>query len=231
MKKLFAFCTVATASLALIITICFFNQDIIIVYSGISTYRTLLTCLFIAVIVSICTTAGTATMYIRRKADYDDEDEEESLADLEKLCTNRLYSELKNKWKQISKTRRIFEQIEEIKQYRENLIDLTKDTSLGMNPAEIISKVERCMLLNVKKLLNYMKALNQKDKVFVQEKFNECVRINETLLQKARDFNIAAVDYLNKDMNTSDMQHSLKHVESYKQIVLETLDSGDIYLS
>ena len=87
------------------------------------------------------------------------------------------------------------------------------------------------MYTNIKKLLNYMRALNPADKDFVQQKLDTCTEVNEKLLIKAKDFSIAVVDFLNRDMNDDENRRALSHVESYKNIVLDALNDKSTYLS
>lgn len=136
------------------------------------------------------------------------------------------------KWGDVTGINALVTQLNDMNEYQGNLQFLLDQTTyLKEQPAVIIQRVEDAMYLNVKKLINYMQVLQRKDVALLEQKVSECSGKNEELLHKAKDFVVAVVDYVNKDMSPGEDQNAVDHVNSYMYIVLDAIGKEEFYLS
>ena len=94
---------------------------------------------------------------------------------------------------------------------------------------EVLGKSEQHLLRNVRKLLNTMTILNPRDKSdidTVDETAKMCIRDNEEILDKTREFLVAVTSFLNSQ---GEQKESVSEVEVYKQALLSQMQSGGIY--
>lgn len=149
---------------------------------------------------------------------------------------NNLYARLKefrtDKWRNVKGIKELYVQLDDMNEYQENLGFLLSQTAyLKEQPAVIIQRVEDAMYVNIKKLINYMQVLQRKDEAVMKQKVEECSEKNAELLQKAKDFVVAVVDYVNKDMSPGEDQKAVDHVNSYMYVVLDAIEKEEFYLS
>lgn len=136
------------------------------------------------------------------------------------------------KWNAITDIGHLCEQLDDMNEYQENLDFLLMQTEyLTDRPVEILQRLENCMYVNIKKILNYMCVLQEKDCGMMKQKVQECICKNADLLQKAKDFVIAVTDYVNNDMSPGEDEKAITRMNSYMYMVLDAIEKEDIYLT
>lgn len=232
MKKKFYSVVCVCVLIVILLLYCAFNENAVVINIGVKSYRMLISIICAAVMICILTLAVMLFLVVKEKKKTE-APQEDGMTEEDR---GSLYSEIKtfgsDKWTNVDKLQVLYAQLNDMNEYQNNLkFLLTQTKYLKEQPVDIIQRVEDCMYVNVKKLLNYMRVLQRKDAAFMQQKIDECVDKNAGLLQKAKDFVIAVIDYVNKDMSPGEDVRAVDHVNSYMYIVLDAIEKDDIYLS
>lgn len=232
MKKKFYSVVCVCVLIVILLLCCAFNENAVVINIGVKSYRMLISIICAAVMICILMLAVMLFLVAKEKKKTE-APQEDGMTEEDR---GSLYSEIKtfgsDKWTNVDKLQVLYAQLNDMNEYQNNLkFLLTQTKYLKEQPVDIIQRVEDCMYVNVKKLLNYMRVLQRKDAAFMQQKIDECVDKNAGLLQKAKDFVIAVIDYVNKDMSPGEDVRAVDHVNSYMYIVLDAIEKDDIYLS
>lgn len=148
---------------------------------------------------------------------------------------NRLYHELAGfgvkKWSGMDGIGRLIRQLDSMDEYQAEMTRLLdQDSYLKDKPAEIVQRVEDCMYINVKKLLNYMRMIQTKSPDVMRAKIAECEEKNAGLLKKTDDFVVAVVSYINGDMAAGEEEKTRESVDAYMYIVLQAIELPEAQL-
>lgn len=146
-----------------------------------------------------------------------------------------LYKELADfgcrKWSGMDGIGHLLAQLDSMNEYQEQLDPLLEQTRyLSQKPAEIVQRVEDCMYVNIKKLLNYMRVVQNKSRDVMAEKIRECEEKNADLLKKTDDFVIAVVGYVNGDLAPGEEDKTKDYVDTYMYVVLQAIELPETYL-
>lgn len=228
----------ATAALALLLL----GQDGFIISHGIKAYK--VARVAAAVAIAACAAwAVTAARLKSKKAEAEEKAEHE--ARLEKMGLgkksldedgrNKIYEELagfgRSKWKGMDGIGRLTAQLDSMNEYQGEMDRLLDQTDyLKQKPAEIVQRVEDCMYINIRKLLNYMRIVQTKDPGTMRSKIAECESKNAALLKKTDDFVVAVVAYINGDMAAGEEENTRRSVDEYMYVVLQAIELPDTYL-
>lgn len=235
MKKRFLLAVSACIVFSILLFNCTLNRTAIIIMSGIRIYRAMFLSFAMFAFISFTVLIFTIILYSKNKKVK----QKTGMFDnpgMTEADRCRLYDDLhkfgEDKWKDIFNLKDLYTQLDDMNEYQKNLEFLLAQTQyLKEKPADIIQRVEDCMYINIKKLLNYMHVLQPKDISFMGQKVGECKSKNADLLQKAKDFVLAVIDYVNNDMSPGEEERAVDYVNSYMYIVLDAIEKEDIYLS
>lgn len=226
---------IAAALLAVLLA----NKDATVINEGIRGYRS--RCLACALFLAV-SAAWTALSAIRvARASREAAHQEHAIPDPPEKKTlteedrGNLYAELADfstkKWYGMKGISELLDQLDSMNEYQGELGRLLEQTEyLKTKPAEIVQRVEDCMYINIRKLLNYMRIIQTKSRSVMSEKVQECVQKNADLLKKTDDFVVAVVDYVNGDMVPGEEQKTKDYVDSYMFVVLEAIELPETYL-
>lgn len=226
-----------SACIAFIIVLCgsMINRTNIIINLGIKVYRAISLITGVGLFISLIVLVFMIILDVKDKKAKQKTGlfENSGMTEADK---SRLYNDLHEfgagKWKDIFNLKDLYTQLDDMNEYQKNLeFLLTQTQYLKEKPVDIIQRVEDCMYINIKKLLNYMHVLQPKDISFMGQKIGECKSKNADLLQKAKDFVLAVIDYVNNDMSPGEEERAVDYVNSYMYIVLDAIEKEDIYLS
>lgn len=229
-KKSLAKVAILAALSILALAACRLARESIIISLGIRAYGMLRIAL---VSVSACFAAALVVIFViiliwRKKPG----DKDQPMTDAERRQMRKSLEEFEDdKWICVYGISPLCEQLDSIDRYQENLRELLeKNSGLGGKPIEIMDTIGRSMYANIKKLLNYMQALDEGDSHILGGKVDECRCKNEALLKKAKDFMVAVVDYVNRDMREDGGETAMEQMNSYMYVVLDAMEKEDIYL-
>lgn len=228
----------ATTALALLL----FGRDGFIINNGIKAYNAAR--LAAAVAIAACAAWTVISFRVRavrekarEKAEHEARLDKMGLGkrSLDESDRNRLYAELEGfaagKWKGMDGVRRILAQFDSMDEYQAEMGRLLdQDAYLKNKPAEIVQRVEDCMYVNARKLLNYMRIVQVKDPGTMREKTAECEAKNAELLKKTDDFVVAVVAYINGDMAAGEEEKTRSSVDEYMYVVLRAIELPETYL-
>lgn len=127
-----------------------------------------------------------------------------------------------NKWSQLkSEIEVITDQLLLMNSYQERLTQLLVNNSAQSlsESEELVSKMEQQILLNVRKVLNYMEIFGQEDIADMRKLILSCAEENTKLLSSTKDFLICITNFLNNQGGYEG--RGLQMVEDFKKI-LET---------
>lgn len=228
----------ATAALALLL----FGRDGFIISHGIKAYNAAR--LAAAVAIAACAAWTVISFHVRAMREKAREKAEHE-ARLDKMGSgkrsfdeadrNRMYHELADfsvkKWSGMDEINTLIRQLDSMDEYQAELGRLLEQTEyLKEKPAEIVQRVEDCMYVNIKKLLNYMRIVQTKSPSVMQEKIASCVEKNGDLLKKTDDFVVAVVGYVNGDLAPGEEEKTKDYVDSYMFVVLQAIELPETYL-
>lgn len=217
------------------------QNDLIINYS-IKIYRA--ACLVVGIAIIICAVwTVIGFMVLSREAKIREETEREARLEqmglgkktLDESDRQKIYQELKDfadtKWRNMDGIRRILRQFDSMNEYQAEMGRLlNQDVYLKNKPAEIVQRVEDCMYINARKLLNYMRIIQVKDPAVMESKIVECEGKNADLLKKTDDFVVAVVTYINRDMADGEEEKTRDSVDAYMYVVLDAIELPETYL-
>lgn len=148
---------------------------------------------------------------------------------LDETDRQKLYGELADfsmkKWSGMHDISKLIAQLDSMNEYQSEMSRLLDQTSyLQQKPAEIVQRVEDCMYINIRKLLNYMRIIQTKDPDTMLAKIQECLNKNAGLLKKTDDFVIAVVAYVNGDIAVGEEEKARTSVDEYMYVVLQAID-------
>lgn len=240
MRKLFKALLPITLILCVAVLVVHMSKDTIILYRGIRVFRLYRNVVSIIAIIFCIATIGIATYLLKIKSSalkkitesYGDGDvftESER-----KSLYNDIRSELRKRWPTLSnKGVKLLVQLDSMNDQQNNLRTLLRNNNSEevADTMELLQKLEDCMYVNIRKLLNYVYVIHSSEELVMKTKIKDCHKKNATLLTKAKEFSIAVADYINSNGVEGDEDKSLLLVQSYKDNVLETLDQADIYLN
>lgn len=228
----------ATAALALLLL----GRDGFVISHGIKAYKAAR----VAAAVAIAACAAWAVVSARLKSKTAKAEEKaEHEARLEKMGLGKksldendrgkIYEELAgfglSKWKGMDGIGRLTAQLDSMNEYQGEMDRLLDQTDyLKQKPAEIVQRVEDCMYVNIRKLLNYMRIVQTKDPGTMRAKIAECEDKNAALLKKTDDFVVAVVAYINGDMAAGEEESTRRSVDEYMYVVLQAIELPDTYL-
>lgn len=146
-----------------------------------------------------------------------------------------IYSDLSNygtdKWLAIKSIKELLDQLDSMNEYQSKLDPLLDQNGyLGEKPAQIVQRLEDCMYVNIRKLLNYMSVLQKKSLSQMSAKVQECIRKNAVLMNKTDEFILAIVDYVNSDMKPGEENRTKEYVDNYMYLVLDAIKLPETYL-
>ena len=230
---------VCMAAATVLLAVLLAGKDTMVINIGIRGYqsRRLACALFLAASSAWTVLSAISAARASRKAagqayEIPDPPEKKTLTESDR---NALYRELADfgakKWSGMDGIPRLLKQLDSMDEYQGELGRLLEQTEyLKTKPAEIVQRVEDCMYVNVRKLLNYMRIVQTKSRSVMSEKIQECVQKNADLLKKTDDFVVAVVDYVNGDMVPGEEQKTKDYVDSYMFVVLEAIELPETYL-
>lgn len=148
---------------------------------------------------------------------------------LDETDRQKLYGELADfsmkKWSGMHDISKLIAQLDSMNEYQSEMSRLLDQTSyLQQKPAEIVQRVEDCMYINIRKLLNYMRIIQTKDPDTMLAKIQECLNKNAGLLKKTDDFVVAVVAYVNGDIAVGEEEKARTSVDEYMYVVLQAID-------
>ncbi len=222
---------------AAVLTYVLSSHDVIVINRGIRAYGAIRTACAVAVAAAAAWTAFSAVRITRaahRRQEYEIPEPPGKKA-LTEDDRNALYQELaefrKSKWTGMPEIGKLLSQLDSMNEYQDEMGRLLEQTEyLKEKPAEIVQRVEDCMYVNIRKLLNYMRIVQTKSRDVMESKIHECADKNAALLQKTDDFVVAVVDYVNGDMVPGEEQKTKDYVDSYMFVVLEAIELPETYL-
>lgn len=149
--------------------------------------------------------------------------------DLDEAARNAMYRELADfrckKWSSMAGISRLLAQLDSMNEYQAEMGRLLDQTRyLAQRPADIVQKVEDCMYVNIRKLLNYMRIVQTRDQRIMQAKISECEAKNAGLLKKTDDFIVAVVAYINGDIAIGEEEKAKTSVDEYMYVVLQAIE-------
>lgn len=235
-KALISVVIIMMAAVPLII--CKSMRDTIIINIGVRGYKAIDRACIVLIVFAVVLILLKILFFIK-KLPKSESAQLEDIVDEGKMTESDrqgLYQKLKTfgegKWSEATDVKSLYDQLDSMNEYQNNMEFLLEQTKyLTQQPVDIIQRVEDCMYLNIKKLLNYMQVLQKRDMMLLRSKVAECVAKNDELLQKAKDFVLAVIDYVNKDMQPGESERTVNTVNSYMYIVLDAIEKEDIYLS
>lgn len=204
------------------------NYDNIVISYGIRSFQTARLVSIAAILACAAWTALSVRKASKTKRTYEiPEAPEENVFD-EKLRKN-LYYELANfgekKWHGLPSISTLLSQLDSMDEYQSEMGRLLDQTDyLKQKPAEIVQKVEDCMYVNIRKLLNYMRIIQTRDPGTMRAKIAECEEKNADLLRKTDDFVVAVVAYVNGDIAVGEEEKARTSVDEYMYVVLQAID-------
>ncbi len=225
----------AAAFLVLVLVL----KDPIVIVRGIRAYRSTRTAcaVFVAVSAASVAVASARLMAYKKKMalerpDIPDAPDKKSFTEADRKA---MYQELMGfsvgKWSSMPELHELRSQLDSMDEYQEELGRLLEQTEyLKEKPAEIVQRVEDCMYVNIKKLLNYMRIIQTKSRSTMASKIHECVQKNADLLSKTDDFVVAVVGYVNGDMAPGEEEKTKDYVDSYMFVVLDAIELPETYL-
>ena len=148
---------------------------------------------------------------------------------LDEDARRRLYHELVDfsakKWSGMAGISKLLAQLDSMDEYQSEMGRLLDQTDyLKQKPTEIVQKVEDCMYVNIRKLLNYMRIIQTRDPGTMRAKIAECEEKNADLLRKTDDFVVAVVAYVNGDIAVGEEEKARTSVDEYMYVVLQAID-------
>lgn len=148
---------------------------------------------------------------------------------LDETDRQKLYGELADfsakKWSGMAGISKLLAQLDSMDEYQSEMGRLLDQTDyLKQKPAEIVQKVENCMYVNIRKLLNYMRIIQTRDPGTMRAKIAECEEKNADLLRKTDDFVVAVVAYVNGDIAVGEEEKARTSVDEYMYVVLQAID-------
>lgn len=228
--------SVAFISLAALVTV-LLRRDAIVIGSGIRAWSSMRTaCLAVLAVSVTASVALLARSLSRAKQEavngIPDPPEKKALDEDDR---RKLYGELVDfgmkKWSGMAGIPTLRKQLDSMDEYQAEMGRLLEQTDyLKEKPAEIVQRVEDCMYINIRKLLNYMRIVQTKSPAVMTEKIRDCVLKNGDLLKKTDDFVVAVVDYVNGDVAPGEEQKTKDYVDSYMFVVLEAIELPETYL-
>lgn len=217
-------------------------RDTFIIWYGIRNYESIRTICMFAIFgctawtcVSICFIRKAARAQARAEHELRVEKMGRGKKTLDESDRQKLYSELVDfsmkKWSGMRDISNLIAQLDSMNEYQSEMSRLLDQTSyLQQKPAEIVQRVEDCMYINIRKLLNYMRIIQTKDPDTMSAKIQECLNKNAGLLKKTDDFVIAVVAYVNGDMAAGEEEKTRHTVDEYMFVVLKAIELPDVYL-
>ncbi|MBD5584697.1 MAG: hypothetical protein HDQ88_06415 [Clostridia bacterium] len=228
---------IATFALFLMaLVVALIGRDTLVINYGIRSYGMMRTVLIVTTILSALWLA--LSCLVRKKLQPTSTAPTVGVQDpneLTELDRTSLYDELNEfatgKWEQITDIKAIVRQLDSVNEYQAEIERLAKQNDyLQEKPSEIIQRVEDCMYINVRKLINYMRIIQVKDRMAMASKIGECINKNASLLKKVDDFIIAVVEYVNNDMARGKEEKTTDYVDSYMFVVLDAIELPETYL-
>lgn len=213
------------------------GHDEIVINRGIKAYTAIRSAAMLAAAATAAITVVSAIRAVkaaRAEPEYEIPDVPKKKALTEEMRGN-LYSELADfsakKWYGMKEISVLLSQLDSMNEYQGELGRLLEQTEyLKAKPAEIVQRVEDCMYVNIRKLLNYMRIVQTKSRDVMAGKIHECAEKNADLLEKTDDFVVAVVDYVNGDIVPGEEQKTKDYVDSYMFVVLEAIELPETYL-
>lgn len=236
-KKKIIFPAACLAAAAILLVSMLAGHDGFVIRHGIRAYGTARAAAVLAVAVTAIWTAASAVLAVKsakKKPGYEITEAPGKKA-LTEDDRNGLYDELaafrKSKWQGMPDIVKLLAQLDSMNEYQGEMDRLLDQSEyLKEKPAEIVQRVEDCMYVNIRKLLNYMRIIQTRNKTTMAGKIAECVEKNAELLKKTDDFVTAVVDYVNGDMVPGEEQKTKDYVDSYMFVVLEAIELPETYL-
>lgn len=211
-------------------------RDDVIINSGIRAYNAIRLAAGMLTTASAAWTVVSARRYARAKKQKEQDERDarwESLElrkkSLDEDARRRLYHELVDfsakKWSGMAGISKLLAQLDSMDEYQSEMGRLLDQTDyLKQKPAEIVQKVEDCMYVNIRKLLNYMRIIQTRDPETMRAKIAECEEKNAGLLRKTDDFVVAVVAYVNGDIAVGEEEKARTSVDEYMYVVLQAID-------
>lgn len=211
------------------------NRDTIVIIKGIRTWRMLRIVATAPVALSAAVSVASIIRLLKAPDPVPAIPDAPAKKSLTESDRQALYQELKSfksgKWAGMAAIGGLLDQLDSMDEYQEEMGRLLDQTEyLKEKPAEIVQRVEDCMYVNIKKLLNYMRIIQLKSRETMAAKIRECAEKNADLLKKTDDFVVAVVDYVNGDMVPGEEQKTKDYVDSYMFVVLEAIELPETYL-
>ena len=214
------------------------SKDNIIINEGIREFNTIRNGCIAGV--CVCATLSLVGFFMMKRSEQTEISDEDIRDEIDKdaldeATRNELYRELEHfgqgKWSRLPEIRTMLAQFDSIDEYQAELGRLLEQSDyLKGKPAEIVQRVEDCMYINIRKLLNYMRIVQSRDLATMKSKAAECLSKNAELLKKTDDFVVAVVGYVNGDLAPGEEQKTKDYVDSYMFVVLEAIDLPETYL-
>lgn len=236
-KPIMPFLCLAVSAIGLIVVLC--TRDDIIIRYRLHAYKAIRSACIIAISISATWAFASIALFGRKKPEKKAPDVPEQEPEDKKIITEetrrRLYNDLliygKDKWKALKEIGTLLAQLDSMNEYQEKLDPLLEQNDyLSEKPTEIIQRLENCMYVNIRKLLNYMNVLQTRSLQPMSEKVHECVEKNAALLTKTDEFILAITDYVNGDMAPGEEGRAKEYVDNYMYLVLDAIKLPETYL-
>ena len=211
------------------------SKDNLLIYVGARNFSTILKVTIVVLAASIVATVISFLIKPKQNTKVESvsfASENRLRASERQSLRSKLGDLQKDKWWTLeSDLEKILRQLSKLEEYSDGLEELIKTSQNSMidGTDDLVDRLRDCAYRNVKKLTNYLTTMPSSDKAIVEKKVQQCRKYNSELVHQAAEFTEAVVDYVN---NSSDEEEtrSLSLIESFKENILETIDSDTMLL-